>query len=103
MFLLPLLAQQKPANLRILDPQISNDELIPLMQSYAEALDVDCTFCHAPHSFASDDTPRKAGARNMMILVNELNAKFPAGKTRITCYTCHRSERIPKTEPSAKK
>ena len=115
-FLIPLYAQQV-SNLRVL--KTSYEETLDLMGTYVDALGVDCTFCHAPHSFASDDSPRKEPARRMILMTRELNAKLaddptfqrlrqfgflqkvPEGKAQITCYTCHRGEKTPKTEPPA--
>jgi hypothetical protein len=37
----------------------------------------------------------------MIEMVREDNGKFLAGKTQLTCYTCHRGEAMPKTTPPA--
>ena len=36
-----------------------------------------CNFCHVQGDNASDDNPKKLVARQMMVMVNEINAKFP--------------------------
>ena len=34
-------------------------------------------------------------------MVNDINAKFPDGKTHVTCFTCHRGATTPLTAPAA--
>ena len=106
MVLVPLCArlwaqQPAPTNLQILKG-MSRDDVFVKMQTFTEGLGVQCTFCHVGQDFARDDNARKQVARTMLVLAQELNAKFPDGKERITCYTCHHGERTPKTEPDAK-
>jgi hypothetical protein len=72
------------------------------MAAYAAGLGVQCGFCHAGRDFASDENPKKAIARNMITMVDEINAKFPDGKVHVTCYTCHRGETEPKMAAEAK-
>src|SRR5579862_8025204 len=86
-----MFAQQKYNNIRVL--KIPEDQVIEYMLNVAESLGVECTFCHDPHAFAADDYKTKETARVMIAMVQELNAKFPAVKAKVTCYTCHRAER----------
>jgi len=37
----------------------------------------------------------------MIVLAQDVNAKFPDGKERVTCYTCHRGDQEPKTAAPA--
>lgn len=117
LFLIPLCAQppqeapkkgggggrQPPKNLKVL--KVQQSELIPLMQSYRVALgNVRCDYCHVaaqPPDFASDENPKKEIARHMIVMVQEINAKFPDGKEHVACYTCHRGDPIPKIAPPA--
>ena len=103
LLLLPLRAQppqgvQKkgppppPRNLKVL----SVEEERPMMIAMRGSLGVMCTHCHLDDR-ASDDNPKKVIARSMMTMVKELNAKFPDGKTHVTCFTCHRGQLIPET------
>lgn len=43
----------------------------------------------------------KVIARNliMIMMVREINARFPNGNQHATCYACHRSSMTPATEP----
>jgi hypothetical protein len=38
--------------------------------------------------------------RHMIIMMREINAKFPDGKVHVTCYTCHRGAQEPATAPA---
>ncbi len=103
----PLLAQppagekkggpQPHKNLKIL----TDEEVRPYMGAFTAALGVKCTGCHVQGDFASDANPKKDIARGMILMVREDNSKFLAGKTQLTCYTCHRGESMPKTAPEA--
>lgn len=87
----------EPKNLKVL--KVPHSELIPLMRSYTVALGVKCDACHVQGNFASDEKPMKEMARKMIVMADEINAKFPDGKVHVTCYTCHRGEEEPKTAP----
>jgi hypothetical protein len=84
-------------NLKIL----KDDEVRPMMGAFVAALGVKCDGCHVADR-ASDENPKKDIARTMIAMVREDNSKFLAGKTQLTCYTCHRGESIPKTTPDPK-
>ena len=86
-----------PKNLKILKPE----ELGPAMNSFRVALGVNCAFCHVDGDRASDDNPKKATARMMISMVQEINAKFPPqeGRAYVTCYTCHRGSNKPEIAP----
>jgi hypothetical protein len=93
---------QPHKNLKIL----TDEEVRPMMGAFVAALGVKCTGCHATGEggkpdFASDANPKKDIARTMITMVREDNSKFLAGKTQLTCYTCHRGESMPKTAPDA--
>ena len=67
------------------------------MQSFRLGLGVQCDFCHVKGDFASDENPKKDIARKMIVLAQDVNAKFSDGKEHVTCYTCHRGAQEPKT------
>lgn len=52
------------------------------MQNFVQA------YCHVKGDRASDEKMQKVTARNMILMVREINAKFPDGKQHVTCYTC---------------
>jgi hypothetical protein len=97
---------EKPTNLKILQKDISEDELHHVMREYSRALGVKCGFCHErkegqKHAdFASDAKHEKLIAREMMLMVNDINNKYlaTAGKGRfekISCVTCHMGRKVP--------
>jgi hypothetical protein len=109
LFLVPLYAQEPPAapkqarppqvpkNLKVL--KVPPADIRATMQSFRVALGVQCDFCHVRGDFASDENFNKDIARKMIVLVQDVNAKFPDGKEHVTCYTCHRGEHEPKMAP----
>jgi hypothetical protein len=87
-----------PKNLKILPADVNIQQV---MGAFRTALGVQCVYCHVQGDFSSDDNPRKNIARNMLRIADDINATFPDGKRHVTCYTCHRGEAKPKTEPPA--
>src|SRR5437016_3936703 len=104
--LLPLSSQEKrqipdPTNLKVLKVS-KGPEVMQIMRTFTAGLGVQCSFCHVQGNFASDENPKKETARHMIEMTTLINSKFPDGKMRVTCYTCHRGEAEPKTAPEAK-
>lgn len=100
----------KPANAKVLPPDITADRLHETMDGYREALGVRCNFCHVgedgkPFSafdFVSDQLPMKNITREMIRMTNSINAQvkevFKGGTetpVEVTCTTCHRGSPIP--------
>ena len=114
-------------NLQVLAKDIPQPELAQLMQGFAQGLGVQCTYCHAPApapegggrfggggggrgrggpaalDFPSDQLPTKKKAREMMLMVRDLNARIPTAVSkaadataRVGCATCHGGVAIPK-------
>jgi photosynthetic reaction center cytochrome c subunit len=106
-----------PSNLRVFPPDTKLAQLIPAMKNFTQALGVRCQFCHSytgtdpdtleNFDFASDAVPAKTTARKMMLLSQAVNGDLlkdvgePAapGQPKVTCYTCHRGQRMPLTGP----
>jgi hypothetical protein len=117
-------------NLKVLASDIPQPELLQTMQGFAQALGVQCGYCHAnapapetpgrgagggrgrggpaapQFNFPSDDKPAKKAAREMMLIVRDLNARVPTavGKSidtavRVQCLTCHHGVAIPRQLP----
>lgn len=97
-------------NLKVLPKDISDAKLDSIMQSYTEALGVQCSFCHAPANnttdsldFVSDSQPMKDNARGMMRMVIDINKTYfyfdknirPEYLNVVHCKTCHKGEPIP--------
>jgi len=89
-----------PQNLVVLPENTSQAQIIPIMETFEVSLGVQCTYCHVPGNFASDDNMRKNAARGMMRVVAQLNKNFtPDGKEHIGCWTCHRGSAKPEVTP----
>lgn len=76
------------------------------MRHFVQALGMNCGGCHARGNFASEDNPRKAVARRMITMTQNLNQRYFPGFTpaegesslgRVTCYTCHQGSAQPRT------
>lgn len=84
-------------------------QVVGAMRDFAFALDVRCTYCHvgteqmplAQVDFASDEKRNKLVARQMMLMVQEVNRRLdtiPQPGTppvTVTCATCHRGVNRP--------
>jgi len=119
---------QAPQNLQVLPKDTPQPQVLQTMQEFAAALGVQCAYCHmqgaAPEGgrgggggrgrggpapafdFASDEKPQKKVARQMMLMVRDINpkvvaaaAKAEASTTRVGCVTCHRGVALPKQLP----
>ena len=103
---------EKFTNLQLLPKDTSREQLVQTMRSFANALGVRCSHCHANTSpedfktfdFASDDKETKRVARAMMRMTREINGRLlpETGRTpvrTIECMTCHhglaRPEQLP--------
>ncbi len=66
---------------------------------FARSLGVNCTHCHAPEKWESDEKPQKQIARDMSAMVARINGEMLKGiknlkseTPTINCTTCHRRE-----------
>jgi photosynthetic reaction center cytochrome c subunit len=100
-------AAQQPAAVRTAEQQFKNiqvlkgvpaSEVIPAMHVIEKSLGVDCEFCHVADR-SKDDLAPKATARQMITMVLNLNKTAFAGKTQVTCFTCHHGNADPVTVP----
>ena len=94
--LMPLVAQQAPKNLKVLQA----DQVMATMQTFTTGLGVRCNFCHVQGDFAADTNPHKATAREMYTMTQQINSHFPGG-AKVSCYTCHRGDQHPLMAPPA--
>jgi hypothetical protein len=102
----------KPVNLKVLPKDTPPEDVMKIMFGFTRQLGVKCTFCHVEDAatrhpnFASDEKPEKNTARTMMLMTQEVNAKYlsqihdpdaaPDQKT-VSCGTCHRGHSMPVT------
>jgi hypothetical protein len=86
--------QTAPKNLKVLTPET----YMAQMQTFPVALGVEsqggCNFCHEADR-SLDTKPTKVKAREMIVMVDEINAKFGDGKVHVTCWTCHQGSTKP--------
>src|SRR5689334_1566651 len=82
------------------------DEFMNTMGFISAATNYNCADCHVEPKSEGDwsayaqDTPRKATARKMILMVQEINRANFGGARVVTCYTCHRNlQGAPKITP----
>jgi hypothetical protein len=80
------------------------DTFFESMGMFASAMGNDCTFCHVKDAYFDKTafaqvTPRMQRARQMLTMMSDLNDRYFAGRTRVTCFTCHRGSQSPVSEP----
>jgi photosynthetic reaction center cytochrome c subunit len=95
----PQTAPAKAKNLQVLDPNTPLAVVDADMKTMAAGLGVECSFCHVPGAYEKDDVDMKLVARRMMRMVNAMNDGYFSGRAEISCYTCHRGQRLPLRHP----
>ena len=99
-----LLSEQYFKNIQVLKG-MPVDTFFDAMGMFAASMGNDCTFCHSKEAgfrreaFA-ETTPRIQRARQMIGMVQALNAQYFGGRPRVTCFTCHRGQYSPVDAPS---
>jgi hypothetical protein len=79
-------------NIKVLTA-LSDADINREMQKWTKSLGVQCTYCHEPPDYASDDNPKKDIARKMFSMVTSVNDQFLEGKA--SCVLCHRGSAVP--------
>lgn len=100
----PLMSEEAFKDVQVLRG-IPASEFIETMGFFAVSLTANCTTCHGDASAGSwehyaDNTPLKSAARRMVIMMNSINQANFGGKREVTCYTCHRGDRLPRVTPT---
>jgi hypothetical protein len=112
----PLSAQTAPAKQLMSEQAFKNvtvlkgipvDEFMNTMGFISASTNYNCTDCHVEPKVEGDwstyaqETPRKATARRMILMVQSLNKTNFGGARVVTCYTCHRNvQGAPRVTPS---
>jgi photosynthetic reaction center cytochrome c subunit len=101
-----LMSEQAFKNVTVLKG-IPVDEFMDTMGFISASTNYNCTDCHVEPKVEGDwsvfaeETPRKAKARRMILMVDAINKANFAGARVVTCYTCHRNvQGAPKITPS---
>ena len=101
-----LMSEQAFKNVTVLKG-IPVDEFMNTMGFISASTNYNCIDCHLEPKVEGDwsvfaaETPRKATARRMILMVEAINRTNFGGARAVTCYTCHRnSQGAPKITPS---
>jgi photosynthetic reaction center cytochrome c subunit len=101
-----LMSEQAFKNVTVLKG-IPVSEFMDTMGFIAASTNYNCTDCHVEAKVEGDwstyaeETPRKATARRMILMVQAINKTNFGGARAVTCYTCHRNlQGAPKITPS---
>ena len=81
------------------------DQFMDTMGFFSASTSLNCTGCHGAASGGdwshyADETPMKATARRMILLMQRINKENFGGAAIVTCYTCHRGDTRPEGTPS---
>jgi photosynthetic reaction center cytochrome c subunit len=100
----PQLAEQVYKDIRLLKG-MPVDQFLDTMGFFSASTNLNCTDCHGAAaggdwSRYADESPKKTIARNMIVMVQNLNKANFGGGRAVTCYTCHRGDMHPQTIPS---
>jgi photosynthetic reaction center cytochrome c subunit len=100
----PLMAEEVFKNVQILKG-IPVNQFMDTMGFFSASLGLNCVYCHVSESLENwdrfaDDVPRKRMARNMILMVNDINKTKFGGRRALTCYSCHRGAEAPRVIPS---
>ena len=101
-----LMSEQAFKNVTVLKG-IPVDEFMDTMGFISASTNYNCIDCHVEPKVEGDwsvfaeETPRKAIARRMILMVQAINKTNFGGARVVTCYTCHRNlQGAPKITPS---
>ena len=101
-----LMSEQAFKNVTVLKG-IPVDEFMNTMGFISASTNYNCADCHVEPKEEGDwstyaqETPRKATARRMIQMVQDINKNNFGGARMVTCYTCHRNlQGAPKITPS---
>jgi photosynthetic reaction center cytochrome c subunit len=81
------------------------DTFFETMGMFANAMGDDCTFCHSSDAVFNkaafaEQTPRIVRARQMIAMMGNINKQYFGGQPRVTCFTCHRGNQSPASDPN---
>ena len=95
-------AAEKYKNIQVLK-DLPADQLPNAMEYIAASLGVQCGFCHVQTAegfqYDSDDRAAKKTARQMIQMMNALNARDFEGRAIVNCATCHHGRGEPERTP----
>lgn len=81
-----------------------------MVMGFSRSLGMRCGGCHVRDNFPSDSLPNKRIAREMWAMVQTINKQTLPGikdidvkMPMVNCWTCHRGQHEPETNPDAKR
>ncbi len=92
-------AEQVFKNIQVLKG-IPADQITPTMRVIARDLGVTCNYCHDEEDRAKDGLEPKDTARKMIVMMRDINNASFAGRTEVTCMTCHNGHSDPVNLPN---
>lgn len=87
-------ASDRFENLEVLGA-LPADQIGKIMNLASQALGVQCSYCHEGNRFASEANPMKEEGRRMFRMTLELNDRHFENPKLVSCFTCHRGQKIP--------
>lgn len=81
-------------NVRVLGDLPAAD-LADVMTASSASLGVDCAYCHVADNWSSDEKVTKLLARRMHEIQSAVNEEFFTTGPDVSCWTCHRGQRVP--------
>ena len=66
-----------------------------MMAALTGLLGVNCTCCHVPDKWDSEEKPAKQTARRMFRMIGAINDDYFEGQNKVSCWTCHRGNPHP--------
>jgi hypothetical protein len=93
-------AEKEFKNIQVLTGMPAS-QLMPVMHFMRASLGVHCDFCHVAENgkYDLDTKKNKETARRMIRMVMAINRENFAGRTEVTCNTCHRGQDHPVRVP----
>lgn len=86
-------------NIQVLKGVPASRLLAIMSFGYSRSLGVDCTHCHTPGKWESEDKTQKQTARDMAVMVEKINGELlkniknlKSESPTVNCTTCHRGE-----------
>jgi hypothetical protein len=67
-------------------------EVTTIMKTFTQGLGVKCSFCHVK-DYSSDEKAEKKTAREMIKMLDEMNAKYSMLEKKGSCFMCHRGNK----------
>ena len=98
------LAQDVFKNIQVLK-DVPADQLLASMGFIANALAVNCTYCHLGEGGGgweeyAKDNDKKVMARRMIQMMRGINDMYFGGRPMVSCVTCHNASNRPKVSPN---